>query len=134
MCFPRLEENVMKKISVNEARQLLMQGIFPKCQVSRDLFSPVKSERELMNFLNLSSLQKCQFYGFSDEEIENFKVPDGSLAMSSDEALAMVAGGETIFARIIGENEQSFSNLTSLGAFLKRCEVNGENYLLYWHE
>jgi hypothetical protein len=129
-----MEETIMKKISVKEARQLLMQGIFPKCEVSRDVFKPVKSERELMNFLDLSSLQKCQFYGFDNEEIENFKVPDGSLTMSSNEALAMVADGEKIFARIIGENEQSFSNLTSFGAFLKRCEVNGENYLLYWHE
>ena len=124
----------MKKISANEAQKLLKQGLFPKCEVSRDVFKTVKSEQDIENLLNLSSLQKCQFYGYDEKEIEEFKVPDNCLSISTNEATDMVADGKTVFARIIGENEQSFSNLKSFSRFLNRCRINGENLLLYWHE
>lgn len=121
----------MKKISYNEALSLLMYGFFPKCEVSRDLLKPVKSEQELKNFSELSSVQKCQFYGYEQEDIKKFKVPDDGLELSVNEATDMLASGETIYARVIGENEQSFSNLNSFVAFLRKCNINGDNFLLY---
>lgn len=121
----------MKKITVSEALSQLKHGFFPKCQVSRDLLKPVKSEQELKNFSELSSVQKCQFYGYEQNEIENFKVPDGGLEMSVNEATDMLASGKAIYARVIGENEQSFNNLNSFVAFLRKCNINGDNFLLY---
>lgn len=121
----------MKKITVNEALSQLKHGFFPKCEVSRDSLKPVKSEQELQNFLKLSSVQKCQFYGYEQNEIENFKVPDDALELSIDDSTDMLASGETIYARVIGENEQSFNNLNSFVAFLRKCNINGDNFLLY---
>ena len=121
----------MKKITVNEALSQLKYGFFPKCEISRDLLKPVKSEQELKNFSELSSVQKCQFYGYEQNEIENFKVPDGDLELSVNEATDMLVSGETIYARVIGENERSFNNLNSFVAFLRKCNINGDNFLLY---
>ena len=121
----------MKKISYNKALSLLMHGFFPKCEVSRDLLKPVKSEQELKNFSELSSVQKCQFYGYEQEDIKKFKVPDDGLELSVNEATDMLASGETIYARVIGENEQSLNNLNSFVAFLRKCNINGDNFLLY---
>ena len=108
----------MKKITVNEALSQLKHGFFPKCEVSRDSLKPVKSEQELQNFLKLSSVQKCQFYGYEQNEIKNFKVPDDALELSIDDSTDMLASGETIYARVIGENERSFNNLNSFVTFL----------------
>ena len=122
----------MKKITVAEARKLLELGIHPKCEVSRDVFRPVKSMQELENFLNLSSCQKCQFYGYDENEIKEFKVPDDAIKMSVEEATDMVALGEKIYARVIGEkNELTFMSLNSFVAFLRKCDINGDSFLLY---
>ena len=122
----------MKKITIDQARKLLDLGIFPKCEVARDVFRPVKSMQELENFLNLSSCQKCQFYGYDENEIESFKVPDDAIKMSVEEATDMVALGEKIYARVIGEkNELTFMSLNSFVAFLRKCDINGDSFLLY---
>ena len=121
----------MKKITVNEALSQLKHGFFPKCEISRDLLKPVKSEQELQNFLKLSTVQKCQFYGYEKKDIKNFKVPDGGLEVSVNEATDMLTSGETIYARVIGENERSFMDLNSFVAFLRKCNINGDNFLLY---
>ena len=121
----------MKKITVAEARKLLELGIHPKCEVSRDVFRPVKSMQELENFLNLSSCQKCQFYGYDENENESFKVPDDAIGMSVEYATDMVASGEKIYARVIGENEQSFTEMYSFFSFIRKCEIHGDSFLLY---
>lgn len=122
----------MKKITVAEARKLLELGIYPKCEVSRDVFKSVKSHQELENFLSLSSYQHCQFYGYDENEIKEFKVPDDAIKMSVEEATDMVALGEKIYARVIGEkNEFTFMNLNSFVAFLRKCDINGDSFLLY---
>lgn len=133
MCFPRLEENVMKKISSNEALNLISQGIFPKCQVARDVFEPVKSEQDLKNLLSLSSSQMCQFYGYEEKDIEDFKVPSKGVPISVDDATDIVVSGKRIHARAIGESEQSFSDLEHFVVFLRQCDIEGKNFLL-WHE
>ena len=121
----------MKKITVDEALSQLKHGLFPKCEISRDLLKPVKSEQELKNFSELSSVQKCQFYGYEQDEIKNFKVPDGGLELSVNEATDMLFEGEKVYARVIGENERSFMDLNSFVAFLRKCNINGDNFLLY---
>lgn len=121
----------MKKITVNEALSQLKHGFFPKCEISRDLLKPVKSEQELQNFLKLSTVQKCQFYGYEQDEIENFKVPDDALELSVNEATDMLFEGEKVYARVIGENERSFMVLNSFVTFLRKCNINGDNFLLY---
>ena len=132
VCFLEMEENSMKKITVDQARRLLELGIYPKCEVSRDVFRPVKSMQDLENFLNLSSCQKCQFYGYDENEIESFKVPDDAIGMSVEEATDMVALRKQIYARVIGEkNEFTFMNLNSFVAFLRKCDINGDSFLLY---
>lgn len=121
----------MKKISTNEALRQLKHGFFPKCEVARDLLKPVKTEQELQNFLKLSTVQKCQFYGYEQDEIKNFKVPDGGLELSVNEATDMLFEGEKVYARVIGENERSFMDLNSFVTFLRKCNINGDNFLLY---
>lgn len=122
----------MKKITVAEARKLLELGIYPKCEVSRDVFKSVKSHQELENFLSLSSYQHCQFYGYDENEIKEFKVPDDAIKMSVEKATDMVALGEKIYARVIGEkNELTFMSLNSFVAFLRKCDINGDSFLLY---
>ena len=121
----------MKKITVDEALNQLKHGFFPKCEVSRDLLIPVKSERELQNFIAKSSIQKCQFYGYEQKDIKNFKVPNNGIELSVDNATDMLVKGETIYARVMGENEQSFTTLNSFVAFLRKCNINGDNFLLY---
>ena len=122
----------MKKITVAEARKLLELGIYPKCEVSRDVFKSVKSHQELENFLSLSSYQHCQFYGYDENEIKEFKVPDDAIKMSVASSTDMVALGEKIYARVIGEkNELTFENLNSFVAFLRKCDINGDSFLLY---
>lgn len=121
----------MKKITVDQARKLLELGIHPKCEVSRDVFRPVKSMQELENFLNLSSYQKCQFYGYDKNEIESFKVSADAIEMSVEEATDMVALEKKIYARVIGEDEKSFADLNSFISFIKKCEMNGDSFLLY---
>lgn len=122
----------MKKITSYDALKLLEQGIYPKCEVERDLKLPVKSQQELENFIKKSSVQKCQFYGYEQEDIENFRVPNGSTSTSINVATNLLVSGEKIYARVIGEkNELTFENLNSFVAFLRKCNINGDSFLLY---
>ena len=127
-----MEEDIMKKITVDEAKKLLEHGIFPKCQVARDLIKPVKSVRELNNYIKLSAYQQCQFYGYNQKELDEFKAPDDSITLSVDEATDMLLTNELIYARTISGEEESFSNMTSFVSFIRKCDVNGDNFLLYW--
>lgn len=129
--FSKIGGKTMKKITVNEALSQLKHGFFPKCEISRDLLKPVKSEQELQNFFKLSTVQKCQFYGYEQNEIKNFKVPDGGLELSVNEATDMLFEGEKVYARVIGENEQNFTDLNSFVTFLRKCNINGDTFLLY---
>lgn len=122
----------MKKITVDEATKLLEAGIFPKCQVSRDLMKPVRSVRELDFLLSLSAYQQCQFYGFNQKELDEFQAPDDSIALSVDEAADMLLTKETIYAKTILGKEETLSNMTSFASFIRKCDVNGDNFLLYW--
>ena len=121
----------MKKITVNQARQLIEQVIFPKCEVSREVLKPVRSIQELENFLRLSSYQKCQFYGYGKKEIDEFKIPDGALPLTINQATSLLILKRNIFARVIGEDEQIFADLNSFVSFLKKCEIHGDSFLLY---
>ena len=121
----------MKKITVDEALNQLKHGFFPKCEVSRDLLKPVKSERELQNFIAKSSIQKCQFYGYEQKDIKKFKVPNNGIELSVNDATEMLVKGKTIYARVMGENERSFMDLNSFVTFLRKCNINGDNFLLY---
>lgn len=124
----------MQKITKEEALDLLREGIFPKCEIARDLMKPVKSEQELENLLLLSSTQKCQFYGYSKKDVKEFTVPTDALYISVNKASDMLVSNEKIYARKIGENEQMFSELKSFVSFLRQCEINGDSFLLYWYE
>lgn len=93
---------------------------------------PVKSLRELDNFLKLSTYQQCEFYGYSQENLKKFHVPDNSIALSIDEATDMILSKEKIYARQISEEEKCFSDISSFVSFIKKCDVNGDNFLLYW--
>lgn len=122
----------MKKITVDEAIQLLERGFFPKCQVERDIMRPVRSVRELDLLLSLSAYQQCQFYGFEQKELDRFKIPDDSISVSVEEAADMLLTKETIYAKTILGKEETLSNMTSFASFIRKCDVNGDNFLLYW--
>ena len=125
----------MKKISTNEALRQLKHGFFPKCEVARDLLKPVKTEQELKNFITMSSVQKCQFYGYEEDDVKIFKVPDDALELSINDASDLLTEGKAIYARVLGEkNEHTFKDINSFIAFLRKCDINGNNILLYWNE
>ena len=130
-----MEETIMKKISQNEALCQLKHGFYPKCEVDRDILKPVRNPRDVENFVKLSSVQKCQFYGYDREEVRSFVIPENGLEISVDEATEMIMEGEKIYARILGEkDEQTFADVNSFVAFIKKCNINGDNILLYWYE
>ena len=64
-------------------------------------------------------------------DIKKFKVPNNGIELSVNDATEMLVKGETIYARVMGENEQSFTTLNSFVAFLRKCNINGDNFLLY---
>ena len=123
----------MKRITFDEAKKLISIGIYPKCEVSREVFKPVNSFRELENLRNLSSIQGFTLYGYEEREIEDFKVPDDSIELSINEALSIILENENIYAKTIGGKEEvCFSSFHSLSSFIKECESSGEQFLLYW--
>ena len=123
----------MKKITVDEAKKLLEHGIFPKCQVERDLMKPIRSVRELNNFIKLPAYQQCQIYGYDQKELDEFKVPKDSISLSVNDAADMLLASKLIYARKISGEEESFSNMTSFVSFIRKCDVNGDKFLLYWY-
>ena len=77
------------------------------------------------------ALQRDKFYGYGKKEIDEFKIPDGALPLTINQATSLLILKRNIFARVIGEDEQIFADLNSFVSFLKKCEIHGDSFLLY---
>lgn len=128
----------MRKIEKKEALELISLGIFPKCEVSREVFRPVKTVEELNSLERLSSVQRFVLYGYSRSEIASFKIPENALTVSIDEATKLIIGtcpDDYVYFKIIGKEEILFSSKNQLFDFIKlyqKCTYNGDPFLLYW--
>lgn len=134
MVFQNMEENAMKKISLQRAMDLLTLGIFPKCEVSRDVRHPIRSMSELESYQRLSEVQGFTLFGYDDETLRNFQIPENSLSVNIDEASDMLVSGSHIYGRRIEEDEVVFSSIRELLEFYKSCQNSGDSFLLYWRD
>lgn len=123
----------MEKITKERAISLIGKGLFPKVEVSREVFRIIHSLDELKYYENLASAQGFNLYGYSDKEIEDYKVPDGALEVSIDDAYKLLHDCDvTIGARVIGEKEILLSGLNDLSLFLRKYKSESLPFLLYW--
>ena len=121
----------MEKITKSRAIELLEKGIFPKCEVSREVFKIIHSLKDLEYLESLSSVQGFVLYGYTDKEIEDYHIPEESVKVDIDEAYQILDGTSLIGAKLIGENNQVLlSNANDLNSFLRKH--SSENFLLYW--
>lgn len=121
----------MKKITEKRAIELINMGLFPKCEVSRETFRPVKSISELEHFKSLSNVQSYCLWGYTDEEIASFHEPKGCLKLTIDDAYRQFLNKKSVYAQKIGNIAIEFTNFTSLMKFCKEANFNGTPLLLY---
>lgn len=128
----------MKKISKAEAVRLLNLGIFPKCMVSREHLVPVRSLAELNNLEGLSEVQSFILYGYEEEELNSFFIPDNALLLDVNEATNLIIGNNSddyAIMRIIGKEQIRFYSPNQLQEFIdlyRECLKKGTPFLLYW--
>ncbi len=124
----------MKKITENEAREFIALGLFPKCEVSRDIFETVSSERDLLNLKNYSSSQGFTLYGWDDEELSDFSVPEGYKLLSLDDAIKKLSYDKScsIRAKILGKKDEfTFTSYQDFVFWYKSVLVYKDVILLY---
>lgn len=123
----------MKKITENEAREFIASGLFPKCEVSRDIFETVSSERDLLNLKRYSSSQGFTLYGWDDEEISDFSVPEGYKLLSLDDAIKKLSREKSsIRAKILGKKDEfTFTSYQDFVFWYKSVLVYKDVFLLY---
>lgn len=128
----------MKKINQQEAIRQLNLGLFPKCEVSRDVKVPVRTLVELGNLERLKGVQSFILYGYNDEEIRSFIIPEGALTVDINEATDLILGNKPedyVCILPIGKEEMKFSSPSQLSEFLdlyRKYNFNGDPFLLYW--
>lgn len=123
----------MHKINEDEARNLIILGLFPKCEVSRDIFKTVSSERELTNLKNYSNYQSFTLYGWSDKEIKDFTIPKEYCPISLDTAFSQLTSTENpVRAKVLGESKEIvFSSYQEFVSWYKSILVRKDPFLLY---
>ena len=84
----------MKKITESRAITLINQGIYPKCLVSRDLYEPVKSLKQLEHFKDLG-MKKIQGFELF-EDTPPVLLNDNAMNLNIDEAFELLSSKETI--------------------------------------
>lgn len=130
----------MKKITKQRAIELINLGIYPLCEVSRDVKRSVTSLTELQNLENLSGVQSFILWSYEDSEIEAFKIPENALSVTVDEATNIIMtsnASDYICLKIIGKEERVFSGVNQLRDLLelhKKCEFLKIPFLLYWKD
>ena len=128
----------MKKITKQRAIELINLGIYPLCEVSRDVKRSVTSLTELQNLESLSGVQSFILWSYEDSEIESFKIPENALSVTVDEATNIILANDSadcICLKVIGKEERIFSGINQLKEFLelhKKCEFLKIPFLLYW--
>lgn len=124
----------MKEITLNRTTELISMGIYPKCKVSRGVLRPIRSLLELNNYRSLCSMQDFTLFGYDDDALRIFKIPDDALSVNLDEATDMLLAGFQICARRIEDDEVVFTSIRELLEFYKACQNSGDSFLLYWRD
>lgn len=130
----------MKKISKQEAIRQLGLEIFPKCEVSREVFKSIKTLDELQQLEKKSSVQKFELYGYDEKTIEAFVIPKDALPITIDEATDLIMSPkpeDAAYIKVIECEEQKFSQPSQLSEFIslyRKCTFKGDSFLLYWRD
>ena len=127
----------MKKITKDEAIQLIDKRIFPKCEVSRGVFRPIRSISELQALEHLKDVQGFTLWGYEESELADFKAPKGGLKVTVDEATDFIlSDSPTVYVKAIGEeNVKGFSNTNQLRNYIEYCrqlDFRGVPFVVYW--
>lgn len=119
----------MKKISYNEAKEVLKTGIPVKALISR-VYEPVKSLNELnrLDRLDKMGAQKYELF----YEPADTKIPENGYGITLDEAINLLNNGEIIHSKLDGK-EISFSTVKDVLSYHRKCELSGNPGLLYWY-
>lgn len=124
----------MKRIDKTRAIELINMGIYPKCETSREILVPVRSIDELNRLELLSTSQSFILYGYENEAISSFKIPDNAIELTIDEASPWLAEtGNYVFIKVIGQEEEKM-NFKQFVNFLRTVSKNGDSFLLYYYE
>ena len=121
----------MQKINKKQAISYIEHGFYVKCEVGRQVFKVIHSLDELEYYQKLSNVQGFTLYGFSDEEISNFRVLDGATKLTVDEAYLLCATKVAVNSLVMGEKEYTLCNLQDFKNFLGRCKMDNIPFLLY---
>lgn len=119
----------MKKITESRAIALINQGIYPKCLVSRDLYQPVKSLKQLEHFKDLG-MKKIQGFELF-EDAPPVLLNDNAMNINIDEAFELLSSKETIHC-VRNEIDTEITTINELRNVINSCNVRGDKFLLYW--
>lgn len=121
----------MQRITKDQAISAIKHGFYVKCEVSRQVFKVIHSLDELEYYQKLANVQGFNLYGFSDEEIASYKIPDGAFELTVDQAYLLCATKVVVNGLVMGEKEYLLRNLQDFKNFLGRCRMENIPFLLY---
>lgn len=118
----------MKRITEERAKELVISGRYPLCQVSREVFKSIKSllELEHLKKLSLSGLQKFDLY-----EVDPVILPQNAMILSLNEAITLLFNNEPIYCIRNGKTQKIYNHF-EFSNIIRSCNVWGDQYVLYW--
>lgn len=118
----------MKKITENEAIKLIKRGVYPQCQVGR-ISVPIKSIGDFQRYKDLAQQKVQKFELFLPT---NTSVPKGACPLTIEEALLELQAKTSVLIYVLKNGKESFvANRSELMSYCERCNVRGENIVLY---
>lgn len=121
----------MKKITVERAKNLIKNGIYPMCVINSKGDSVfVNSITELHNLEQLgdAGVQKFELF----EVYSSLKIPNGSEELTFDEAFKLLCLGKPpIYAIMYDGKTLAFSNKNELVSFYRKQAIRKEPFKFY---
>lgn len=119
----------MKKITYEQAKELIMRGKNVGCQWG-DYENQVETVKNLERLkyckaLADNKIRKADFY-----EIVEDTIPEGTISITFDEAYMMVHSKQKVFSKENGKEIE----VESLPKLMELRRQRGEDILLYWYE
>lgn len=133
-CFPRLEENKMKRINESRAIELLNLGIYPKCITTSKEEDAVfvTSISELFNLKKLGEFGSQKFELF--EVDQTLKIPPEAKEVSFDQAFILLDDHDPHLIYAIDTSMDSpieISTRNDIISFRRSRSIRGEKFAFY---
>ena len=128
----------MKKITKNEAVQLIQKGLFPVCQTSyRGDFVFVNSLSELDRLESISQYQLFVLWGYEESEIQSFELEKTAMELTIDEATELLLSNSPIYIKtIVKKDVDEFvgrRQLQDLLRLYRKYDLQHIPFRLYWN-